>query len=168
MGGRDLSRISFLVADDNDFSRKLVRTILKALRVRELKEAQDGAEALEILRREPVDMVLCDYDMKPMSGLEFIRQVRADRDSPTTYVPIIMLTAYSNQKDVLATRDSGVSDYLIKPYSVRALADRILHVIDYPRPFVHSPSYRGPDRRRRVDPKYTGEMRRESDKLPKA
>lgn len=168
MGGRDLSRISFLVADDNDFSRKLVRTILKALRVRDLKEAQDGAEALDILRREPVDMVLCDYDMKPMSGLEFIRQVRSDRDSPTTYVPIIMLTAYSNQKDVLATRDSGVSDYLIKPYSVRALADRILHVIDYPRPFVHSPAYRGPDRRRRADPKYTGAMRRESDKLPKA
>jgi len=113
-------------------------------------------------------MVLCDYDMKPMSGLEFIRHVRSDRDSPTTYVPIIMLTAYSNQKDMLATRDSGVSDYLIKPYSVRALADRILHVIDYPRPFVQSRAYRGPDRRRRADPKYTGALRRESDRLPKA
>lgn len=168
MSGRDLSRISFLVADDNDFSRSLVRTILKALRVRELKEAQGGPEALDILRREPVDMVLCDHDLKPMSGLDFIRQVRSDRDCPATYVPIIMLSAYSNQKDVLATRDSGVSDYLIKPYSVRMLAGRILHAIDYPRPFVHSPNYRGPDRRRRLDPKYTGAMRRASDKPFKA
>lgn len=167
MGGRDLSRISFLVVDDNEFSRKVVRTILRALRVRDLKEAQDGAEAIDILHRKPVDIVLCDYDMRPMSGLEFIRQVRSDRDSPMTYIPIIMLTAYSNRKDVMATRDSGVSDYLIKPYSVRALADRILHVIDYPRPFVHSPAYRGPDRRRRVDPNYTGPLRRELDKLPK-
>lgn len=168
MGGRDLSRISFLVADDNNFSRNLVRTILRALKVRDLQEARDGAEAIDVLRRDPVDMVLCDYDMKPMSGLDFIRHVRGDRDSPTAFIPIIMLTAYSNQADVLATRDSGVSDYLIKPYSVRALADRILHVIDYPRPFIHSATYRGPDRRRRVDPKYTGPWRRDSDKRPKA
>ena len=168
MGDRDFRRISFLVADDNEFSRKLVRTILKGLRVRDLKEARDGAEALDILKREPVDMVLCDYDMKPMSGLDFIRHVRGDRDSAMAYVPIIMLTAYSNQQDVLATRDSGVSDYLVKPYSVKALADRVLHVIDYPRPFVHCPTYRGPDRRRRADPKHTGPWRRESDKEEKA
>lgn len=102
--------------------------------------------------------------MKPMSGLEFIRMVRADRNSSTAYIPIIMLTAYSNQKDVIAARDSGVSDYLIKPYSVRTLVDRILHVIDYPRPFVHCDSYRGPDRRRRADPKHLGPWRRDSDK----
>lgn len=82
MSGRDLSRISFLVADDNEFSRNLVRTILEALRVRGLKEARDGAEALEILRHDPVDMVLCDYEMKPMSGLDFIQAVRSAQDMP--------------------------------------------------------------------------------------
>ena len=93
-----------------------------------------------------------------------VRALRNDRESPSPYVPIIMLTAYSNYEDVCATRDSGVTEYLVKPFSVRALADRILSVIDHPRPFVRSPDYFGPDRRRRADAGHAGPFRRAGDK----
>jgi CheY-like chemotaxis protein len=165
MGGRDFSRVSFLIVDDNDFSRSLVKTMLQAFRAKNLKEARDGGEAYELLKKGQIDIVLCDYAMKPMSGLEFVRQVRNERSSPSPYVPIIMLTAYSNYEDVCATRDSGVNEYLAKPFSVQALADRILSVIDHPRPYIRCPDYFGPDRRRHVDPDYAGPFRRATDKV---
>jgi len=164
VAGRDFSRVAFLVVDDNDFARGLVKTMLQAFRATNLREARDGGEALEILKQQAIDIVLCDFAMKPMSGLEFVRAVRNDRESPSPYVPVVMLTAYSNYDDVCATRDSGVNEYLVKPFSVRALADRILSVIDHPRPFVRNADYFGPDRRRRVDPDYAGPFRRAGDK----
>ncbi len=164
MGGRDFSRVRFLIVDDNEFSRVLVKTMLRAFRAKNPKEARDGSEAFAILKLGQIDIVLCDYAMKPMSGLEFVRQVRNERASPSPFVPIIMLTAYSSYEEVCATRDSGVNEYLVKPFSVQALADRILSVIDHPRPFVRSADYFGPDRRRHVDPDYAGPFRRAADK----
>lgn len=164
MAGRDFSRVNFLVVDDNDFARGLVKVMLQAFRATNVREALDGGEALEAMRRHAIDIVLCDYAMKPMSGLDFVRAVRNDRESPSPYVPIIMLTAYSNYEDVCATRDSGVNEYLVKPFSVRALADRILSVIDHPRPFVRSQDYFGPDRRRHADAGYAGPFRRAGDR----
>lgn len=163
MNGRDFSRLALLVVDDNEFSRSLIKTMLAAFRAKNVREARDGEEARAVLKQHQIDIVLCDYAMQPMSGLEFTRRVRDEASSPNPFVPIIMITAHSSYEEVCATRDAGVNEYLVKPFSAQALADRMLSVIDHSRPFVRSPDYFGPDRRRHTNPDHAGPWRRESD-----
>lgn len=156
-----VSRIQFLVVEDNEFCRAIVRDVLKALGARFIRYADNGAEALEVLRETPIDIVLLDWAMPVMDGLEFTDKVRRSDESPNPFLPIIMMTAYSERTHVLKARDAGVTEYIIKPFSAKQLLKRIEVVIENPRPFVRSETYFGPDRRRhRKKSKYTGPERR--------
>src|SRR3546814_1089406 len=86
------------------------------------------------------------------SDLDFTRLVRRGEDSPHPYVPIVMLTAHTERHRVLTARDAGVSEFLRKPVTPKDLYLRLVSVIETPRPFVRSPNYVGPCRRRRDDP----------------
>ncbi len=96
-----------------------------------------------------------------MDGLEFVRLVRTDTESPNPFVPVIMLTAHTEAKRVVEARDAGVTEFLAKPISAHQLYSRILAVIERPRPFIRAKAYVGPERRRRQDPKRKGPERRE-------
>src|SRR6516225_2317037 len=88
---------------------------------------------------------------------QMIRQPGANANP---YVPIIMLTGHSEKKRVIAARDAGVTEFLAKPISAKALYQRILNVVANPRPFIKTRTYFGPDRRRNVNPNYSGPDRR--------
>ena len=158
--GGYITQLKFLVAEDNDFSRKIARDILMALGSRLNKYASDGAEALEMVRFANVDIALIDWNMPIVSGLDFTRFIRQSPDSPNPFLPIIMMTSYSEHPRVVEARDCGVNEYLVKPFSAAQLLKRIESVVEFPRPFVKSKNFFGPDRRRRDKKNYHGEERR--------
>lgn len=155
--------LNILLVDDNHHMRVLLTEILRAIGVREVLEANDGAEALQMMRAHQVDIIMTDLAMQPLDGLDFVRKLRNSPDSPNPMAPVIMITGHSTMRRVTEARDAGVNEFLSKPVTARGVLDRIARVVDSPRPFVRSENYFGPDRRRRSDPSYQGPFRRASD-----
>ena len=163
----NLERLNFLVVDDNKHMRNLVKSILGALGVRTIMEAADGADALKELRHFAADIIILDWNMDPLDGLDLTRMVRQPADSANPFVPIIMLTGHTEMKRVIEARDSGINEFLAKPVSAKRLYERIKSVIEKPRSFIEvkgMTAYFGPDRRRRPMPGYKGLERRKDEK----
>lgn len=158
-----LNRVSVLVLDDNAHMLHIVRTMLRGFGINHTYESRDGAEALDIVHNEPIDIVVADYQMPLLDGLEFTRMVRTAPDSRNPFVPIIMLTAYTERSRVMAMRDAGVTEVCAKPINAKQLWLKIAAVVNHPRPFVRTKAFFGPDRRRRDPADYKGEERREID-----
>lgn len=156
----NLERLNFLVIEDNKHMSSLVRSILNAFGVRNVVEAMDGAEAFKVLRHFPADIVICDWMMQPMDGIEFVRMVRTQKDSPNPFVPVIMLTAHTQVARVFEARDAGANEFLAKPISPQKLYDRIRSIIENQRPYIKLRNYFGPDRRRKTSTVYKGPERR--------
>ena len=159
----NLARLNFLIVDDNAHMCALVKNILNALGVKNVTLASDGADAFKELRHFNADIIICDWNMEPLDGLDFTRMVRTASDSPNPYVPIIMLTGHTEMNRVAEARDAGINEFLAKPISAKALYSRIRIIVERPRPFVRAGSYFGPDRRRRANPAYMGGERRKAD-----
>ena len=156
-----LKDVNFLVAEDNPLMRSIITSVLRVLGAHSIKEASDGGAALQIMKVSVPDIILVDWEMQPIDGLEFVKLVRRSEDSPNPFVPIIMLSGHSEHNRVLEARDAGVNEFVVKPISARTLFTRIQQVIESPRPFVKSKTYFGPDRRRHAVP-YQGDERRKS------
>jgi len=154
-----LSRIKFLVVEDNLFMRQIIRRVLKALEAEEVRECSDGAEALKILQTFVPDIVITDWEMTPINGIELTKMLRTVNDSFNPFIPIIMLTAHSEISRIVEARDAGVNEFVVKPISVKALFARIQSVIEKPRQFVKIGNYFGPDRRRKKHSANTPERR---------
>jgi len=163
----NLEEIKILVVDDNAFMRSLVRQLLKALGAREIFEASDGQEGYEVARQVKPDIALVDWVMEPEDGIQFVKNVRSAEDSPNRLMPIIMVSGYSEESRVLAARDAGANEFVVKPLSATSLFTRIQWVVENPRRFVTTDTYFGPDRRRKDVP-FKGEDRRVSDQEEKA
>lgn len=148
----DLSKLGLLMVEDSAHMRALVRRLLDAYGLTRIEEASDGHDAFDVLDRTSVDIALIDYQMAPMDGIEFTRQLRGDRMSPAPYLPIIMMTGYTEKHRVIEARDAGVTELIAKPVSALGLYNRLIAVIERPRPFVRAPGFFGPDRRRRQLP----------------
>lgn len=155
--------LKILLVDDNHHMRVLIGEILRAIGVKGVYEATDGAEALHTMRQHAIDIVMTDLAMQPLDGIDFVRLLRNSPDSPNQMCPVVMITGHSTQKRVKEARDAGVTEFLAKPVTARGVIDRISQVIENPRPFIRAEDYFGPDRRRRVDPMYTGPWRRGTD-----
>lgn len=151
--------VKFLIVDDNAFMRTIIRRVLSALHAEQVREASDGEDALKIMRTFVPDIIILDWEMKPMDGLEFTRKVRLSRESPNVFTPIIMVSGHSEPGRIVTARDTGVNEFVVKPISAKSLFDRIQAVIERPRPFVRLKSYFGPDRRRKTV-EHEGEERR--------
>ena len=159
----EFNRLRFLVVDDNAHMRQIVRTILYGFGSREVWEAEDGVAGLETFTKNRPDIVITDWAMPIFNGIEFTQMIRQPA-SNNPFVPIIMLTANTERTRVVAARDAGVTEFLAKPTSAKALYSRILNVILHPRPFIKTENYFGPDRRRGVNANYNGPERRKGGK----
>ena len=158
--------LTILIVDDNPHMRMIIGEILRALGVRRTYEATDGAEGLQVMKSHSVDIVMTDLSMSPLDVIDFVRLLRKSSNSETQTVPVIMITGHSTLSRVNEARDAGVNEFLTKPLTGRGVIERIRLVVDHPRPFVRSPTYFGPDRRRRVDPHWEGPRRRAADEQP--
>jgi CheY-like chemotaxis protein len=142
-------RLTVLVVDDSPYMLRLLSGLLGALGVGEIVTAADGEEAWSKFLKHRPDVVLTDAAMKPTDGFALTRKLRTIDSRELGTVPIIMVSAHSELSAVERARDAGITDFICKPVSARALYERLVDVINRPREFVESTSFTGPDRRRR-------------------
>lgn len=148
-----------LVADDSDYMRLLLRTMLRGLGIDAVDFVESAEQAVRYLRRAMPDLLITDLKMPGMSGLDLARHVRRSEGSLNPFLSVLMLTGHAGAAEIEAARDAGVNEFLAKPVSVLALGSRLAEIVQRPRRFVRSPTYFGPDRRRR-SAKYQGDDRR--------
>lgn len=155
-------KFTLLIVDDNAHMRTIIGYVARACGISHILEASNGAEAFERLRCEKVDVATVDLNMDPINGLEFVKMIRTSRDSPDPYLPVIIVSAYSERSQVQAARDAGADEFLTKPVTAQALLKRMEAVVYRRRPFVLTPAFTGPDRRRRSDDDFRGANRRKA------
>jgi DNA-binding response OmpR family regulator len=149
---RMLRRINVLLLDGDPRMLEIEKNVLGDLGFSKIFMGRDGEDGLRIMENNPISLVITDWNMRPMDGIEFIRRVRGRTDSPDCRVPIILLTAQAEPEDVRTARDSGITEFVVKPFTVKRLIDRIIEIINNPRSFILAPNFKGHDRRRRGDP----------------
>ena len=158
----NLGQLSFLVIDDNANMASIVKIILKNFGASIVYDARDVAEAFSICRQYSIDVVFADYHLGFMDGVSFVRLMRTATDSPNPYMPIIMLSAYSESARVTAARDAGATEFCVKPVTAGEIYRKIVEVVAHPRPFVRTTAFFGPCRRRHPDETYSGPERRQA------
>jgi two-component system, chemotaxis family, chemotaxis protein CheY len=155
-----LDKVRFLLVDDNVHMLNIVKTLLRGFGAVHVFEAKSPEEAIHRLRNDAIDIVILDYVMGEEDGVAFLRKLRHETESPSPFVPVIMLTAHSEKARVEAARDAGATEFCAKPVTAAEMIRKVAAVIDHPRHFVRSATYFGPDRRRRAEPGYTDPERR--------
>lgn len=122
----DLS-MRVLIVDDYKTMLRIIRGLLNQLGFRNIDEALSGGQALEKLRAKEFGMVLSDWNMEPMNGIELLKEVRADQE--LKHIPFIMVTSESRTENVTAAKKAGVNNYIIKPFNAGTLKIKISAVL---------------------------------------
>lgn len=159
-----LASVQVLIADPDTRIAEVVRRVLQGFGFNNIVLVKDGQAAMDRMKNENIDLLICEWSMEPVGGLELIKFLRSDPKSPSVDLPIIMLTGQTERYHVEEARDSGVTEYLAKPFTAKTLSHRLIQVIEHPRMFIQAPSFVGPDRRRKSDKQKSGksEYRRTS------
>lgn len=126
MGDLD-TNIKVLVVDDFATMRKIEKNILGQLGIKNVDEADDGSTALPKIQQNQYDVVLMDWNMPQMSGLELLKAVRSDPN--TKNVPVIMVTAEALKDNIVAAAQAGVNDYVVKPFTAAVLEEKLKKVL---------------------------------------
>lgn len=163
-----IADIHVLIADDAKEMRTLVRALLRAGGIQHIVEAESGEEAFALLQKHRTDLLIADWKMAPIDGLALTHLVRRNERSPNPFIPILMLTAYTETSRVIAARDAGVSGFIKKPISAQLLFNRVSGALTDTRMFVRCETFMGPDRRRGHCQSYAGPFRRETDRPSQA
>ena len=121
--------INVLIVDDYKTMLRIIRNLLKQIEFNNVEEATDGADAMVKLRTGNFGLVISDWNMAPMSGLQLLQEMRADIRLKST--PFIMVTAESKTENVVAARQAGVSSYIVKPFNAETLRDKIEKVLSH-------------------------------------
>lgn len=121
--------MNVLIVDDYKTMLRIIKNLLKQIDFNSVEEASDGAEALAKLRNGNYGLVISDWNMQPMTGLELLQEVRADSRLRAT--PFIMVTAESKAENVVAAKQAGVSNYIVKPFNAETLRDKIEKVLGH-------------------------------------
>ncbi|HEX4303437.1 MAG TPA: response regulator [Rhizomicrobium sp.] len=116
-------KMRILIVDDYTTMLRILRNLLRQLDLNNVDEAQNGEEALFKLRKESFDLVISDWNMQPMTGIDLLRQVRAD--AKLKRIPFIMVTAESKTENVIVAKQAGVSNYIVKPFNAETLRLKI-------------------------------------------
>jgi two-component system, chemotaxis family, chemotaxis protein CheY len=121
--------MNVLIVDDYKTMLRIIRNLLKQIEFNNVEEATDGAEALSKLRAGSFGLVISDWNMEPMTGLQLLQEVRADTRLRAT--PFIMITAESKAENVVAAKQAGVSNYIVKPFNAETLREKIEKVLGH-------------------------------------
>lgn len=113
----------FLVVDDFNTMRRIVRNLLKELGFNNVEEAEDGVDALTKLRAGGFDFVVSDWNMPNMDGLELLQTIRAD--ATLNKLPVLMVTAEAKKENIIAAAQAGASGYVVKPFTAATLEEKL-------------------------------------------
>ena len=126
MSSVDMS-MPILIVDDYKTMLRIIRNLLKQLGFNNVDEATDGSAALQKLRDKEYHLVSSDWNMEPMSGMQLLTEVRAD--TKLKDLPFIMITAESKTENVIAAKEAGVSNYIVKPFNAATLKTKLAAVL---------------------------------------
>lgn len=158
--------ITVLVVESNHAMFDLTKAVLVTFGVNQVYSAYGFEQGYDSFCQLGPDLVIVDWLEDPQNGLELARKIRNHKGSPNPFVPIILMTGYSQKTRVLRARDAGVTEFLVKPFTAKTLYQRIEQLVERPRAFVRCESYFGPDRRRKREADYAGPERRVTQKKP--
>ena len=119
--------LAVMVVDDFSTMRRIIRKILKDLEFKEVIEAENGAEAFELLKTNKVDVIVSDWNMPTMTGLELLKRVRADERLKG--LPFLLVTAEAQKENIIEAIQAKVSNYVVKPFTPAALAEKLAKII---------------------------------------
>ena len=120
-------QMNILIVDDYKTMLRIIRNLLKQLGFNNVDEATDGSMALQKLRDKDYGLVISDWNMEPMTGIQLLREVRAD--AKLKALPFIMITAESKTENVIAAKEAGVNNYIVKPFNAATLKTKLATVI---------------------------------------
>jgi DNA-binding response OmpR family regulator len=169
LGKIDGSKINILIVEDNDSSRRLIVELLRSSGFTNLTIARTAEDAIEQMMGHAPDIIMLDWGLPGMSGIDLARTIRHAAVSPDARfgnpaVPMIMLTARQSVRDVATARNAGIDEFVIKPFSAVSILKAICSCVMRRRPFIVSAGYVGPCRRRaKKKDSYTGLLRRAAD-----
>lgn len=140
-----LEALNVLIVDDEHAMRKVTRSLLQAIGVKNIAEASDCGSGIAAIRACVPDIVILNWQTPVANGAEFMRQLRSPRDFPHPDVPVIMLTGHGERSRVIEAVRLGVNEFLLKPVSTNALLTRIVAVLT--KPCRQKGDYYGPEPR---------------------
>ena len=112
-----------LIVDDYKTMLRIIRNLLKQLGFDNVDEAMDGSSALQLLRGKTYGLIISDWNMEPMTGLQLLKEVRSDAN--LKQIPFIMVTAESKTENVVAAKEAGVTNYIVKPFNAETLKTKL-------------------------------------------
>ena len=118
----DLS-MKVLIVDDFSTMLRILKNMLKQIGFSDISEADDGTSALELLKAQEIDLIVCDWNMPQMSGFDLLKEVRSDPDLKDT--PFVMVTAEAQRENVIDAVEAGVSNYIVKPFTVDQISEKL-------------------------------------------
>lgn len=116
-----------LIVDDYKTMLRIIKNLLKQLGFENVDEATDGGMAMDMLKQKPYQLIISDWNMEPVTGYDLLKQVRASDQTKNT--PFIMVTAESKPENVVAAKEAGVSNYIVKPFNAETLKGKLVSVL---------------------------------------
>ena len=164
----DLKDVCVLVVEDFPFMAQLMSAMLREFNVGYVLSVCDVSAAKRIIEehnssdktKDTIDLILTDLFPPRNQGLDLLKWIREHDKETVKYLPILLCSALTTLDIVESGRDFGANEIIVKPVSAEKLAQRILYIIDHPRPFIRAPNYFGPDRRRKKAPYQGGDRRK--------
>lgn len=120
-----MKHLQLLIVDDHKTMLRIVRNILEQIGFENIDEASDGTEALQKLVRKKYDLVISDWNMMPMTGLQLLQFIRTDQTYNHKKVPFIMVTAESKVENIMEAKKAGVDNYIVKPFNASTMEEKI-------------------------------------------
>ena len=119
--------LKFLIVDDFSTMRRIIRGLLKEMGCNNAEEAEDGVNALAVLRQQKFDFVVSDINMPNMNGFELLKSIKAD--DTLKHLPVLMVTAEARKEDIVLAAQSGASGYIVKPFTKATLEEKVLKIL---------------------------------------
>ena len=161
----NLRDLVILVAEPNAYLRRVMHGMLRGFGANKLLEVDNSISLFQALSGQKVDILLCDARLSPHNGLDVVRTIRRNGQNQNRTLPIMLLSADTNEATVKRARDAGTNMVIAKPMSPSSLYDRLSWIAFNPRPFVDTATYFGPDRRFKIEGYPNGVGRRKGDKV---
>lgn len=121
--------MNVLIVDDYNTMLRIIKNLLKQLGFSNVDEATDGSMAYEKVKNKDYGLIISDWNMEPMTGIELLRLIRGDEGAAYQKIPFIMITAESKTENVIAAKQAGVDNYIVKPFNAETLKQKMVSVI---------------------------------------
>ncbi len=159
MQAYDISQLRVLVLEKHLLIRRLLTEVFRECGVPTVMSTADPNQAFEMFSDSPVDIIFTDW-CADLDGMAFLNRVRKDPASSICFIPVVVVTAFTELHNVCVARDNGMTEYLAKPISAKMIYSRLVKVIESNRPFIRTGDFFGPERRRREQPAFANQNRR--------